>query len=59
MERRNRKEERERYYLLPGMGGKLFARKRRMIMVWTLLVGSLVSLVVAVILYYTHTGVRH
>ncbi len=43
--------EKDRYYLLPGMGGKAFRRKRRLILRWTLAAGILVSALVACILY--------
>lgn len=44
-------KERERYYLLPGMGGRALRRKRRMIMQWSLAAGLLASAIVACLLY--------
>ncbi len=45
------KKERERFYLLPGMGGRALRRKHKRILGWSLLAGLLVSLVLAWILY--------
>ena len=44
-------KERERYYLLPGMGGRAARRKRMMILKWSIVAGLLVSGLVAGILY--------
>jgi hypothetical protein len=44
-------KERERYYLLPGMGGAASRRKRRVILRWSLLAGVLVSAALAWGLY--------
>ncbi len=48
------RKERQRFYLLPGMGGRNLMRKRKVIMRWTIFVGLLVSAVLAVILYFTN-----
>jgi hypothetical protein len=45
------KKEPERFYLLPGMGGRASRRKRRIILQWSIVAGLLVSAVVAGILY--------
>lgn len=44
-------KERERYYLLPGMGGRAMQRKRKMMLIWGLTIGLLVSTVTAIGLY--------
>ena len=44
-------KERERYYLLPGQGGRAYYRKQRMFLFWSILTGLLVSAVVAGIMY--------
>jgi hypothetical protein len=44
-------KERQRYYLLPGMGGRAARRKHRMILRWSIAAGLLASTVVAGILY--------
>lgn len=47
----NKEKERERYYLLPGQGGRARQRKVRSMILWGLLAGLFASLVVALILY--------
>jgi len=46
-----RDKEQNRFYLLPGMGGRAFRRKRRRILLWSLAAGLLVSAALAGILY--------
>ncbi len=46
-----RDKEQNRFYLLPGMGGRAFRRKRRRILFWALVAGLLVSAVLACLLY--------
>ena len=48
------KAERERYYLLPGMGGKASRRKQKLFLQLALGAGLLVSGVVAVLLYFLY-----
>ena len=38
-----RDKERDRFYLLPGMGGKALRRKRRRILFWAIVAGLFVS----------------
>ena len=45
------KKERERFYLLPGMGGSALRRKRKLMLKWSIAAGLLVSGVLAAILY--------
>jgi hypothetical protein len=42
---------RQRFYLLPGMGGKALRRKRKTILKWTIATGLVVSALVACLLY--------
>jgi hypothetical protein len=44
-------KERERFYLLPGMGGRAFRRKRKIILSWAVVAGLFVSAMVACLLY--------
>jgi len=44
-------KERERYYLLPGMGGRAQRQKVRRMIFWGLLAGAMTSLLVATMLY--------
>jgi hypothetical protein len=46
-----RDREKERFYLLPGMGGRALRRKRKVILQWSVAAGVCVSAVVAWILY--------
>jgi hypothetical protein len=48
----SRDKERERFYLLPGMGGRALRRKRKVILQWSLAAGAFASLVVAYLLYW-------
>ena len=47
-----RDKEKERFYLLPGMGGKAFRRKQYVFLLWSLLAGVLVAVVVAASFYF-------
>jgi len=46
-----RDKERERFYLLPGMGGRNLRRKRRIILQWSIVTGLFVSALLACVLY--------
>lgn len=46
-----RDKEKERFYLLPGMGGKNLRRKRRTILKWSIIAGLLTSAILAILLY--------
>ena len=48
----SRDKEQERYYLLPGMGGRAMQRKQRMMLLWGLGVGLFISLLLAGIIYW-------
>lgn len=50
--------ERDRFYLLPGMGGRALRRKQKTIMRWTLLAGLLTSAALAGLLYWLSTRGR-
>jgi hypothetical protein len=50
---RRRNKERERFYLLPGMGGKAFRRKRRVFLWWAIAAGLATSAIFAGVLYYS------
>jgi hypothetical protein len=47
-----KKKERERYYLLAGMGGRAARRKNIIILQWSIAVGILVSAALATVLVY-------
>jgi hypothetical protein len=44
-------KEKERFYLLPGMGGRNLRRKRRVILQWSIVAGIFTSAVLAIVLY--------
>jgi hypothetical protein len=46
-----RDKERERFYLLPGMGGRALRRKQKVILKWSIAAGLLVSGLLAGLLY--------
>jgi hypothetical protein len=47
----NKDKERERYYLLPGMGGRALRKKQHMMLKWSIAAGLLTSIVLASVLY--------
>ena len=48
-------KERDRFYLLPGMGGKAMRRKRNAMLLWAMLAGLVVSVTFAATLYWLHS----
>ncbi len=55
---RQRPEEKERYYLLPGQGGSSYRRKQRYIIKASIIVGLVVSAIFAAIMYFMNRGPR-
>jgi len=47
-----RDKEKDRFYLLPGMGGRAYRRKRKVILIWSIVAGLLTSGLLTAILYY-------
>jgi hypothetical protein len=47
-----RDKERQRYYLLPGMGGRALRRKHRRILGWSIAIGLVVSAILTFLLYF-------
>ena len=45
-------KERERYYLLAGMGGKAAKRKHKWMMKWAIATGLIVSIILAAAMYF-------
>ena len=45
------RKEHERYYLLPGQGGRAYRRKQVHILKWSVIAGLIVSAVLSVIMY--------
>jgi hypothetical protein len=52
-------KERQRYYLLPGMGGSAMRRKRKLMLQWSIAAGLCVSAIVAALLYFLYTSQHH
>lgn len=48
---RSARQDTERYYLLPGMGGRARQQKVKQMVVWGMLAGLITSLVVGGVLY--------
>jgi hypothetical protein len=48
-------KEQDRYYLLPGMGGRALQRKQRASLVWALAVGLVISATIAAAMYWLAT----
>lgn len=48
----NSKKPRERFYLLPGQGGRNFYRKQQRIMRWTISVSVAFGLILAAVMWY-------
>lgn len=52
----SRDKERDRYYLLPGMGKRALRRKQMASLVWALAVGFVVSAALAAAIYWLDAG---
>jgi hypothetical protein len=50
-----RNKERERFYLLPGQGGRAMRRKHKVFLAWSIAAGLVVSACVAIALYIVNT----
>jgi hypothetical protein len=53
------KKERERFYLLPGMGGSALRRKRKLMLTWSIAAGLVVSGALAAVLYLLYERAIH
>jgi hypothetical protein len=51
-----RKKEPERFYLLPGMGGRALRRKQQIFLRWSIAIGLVVSAIVGFIFYIMSRG---
>lgn len=49
-------KERDRFYLLPGMGGRALRRKRVTMLIWALIAGVIVSGTVGAVLYWMNAS---
>lgn len=53
-----RKKERERYYLLAGMGGRAAKRKHKLMLQQAIITGLFVSIVLAMVMYFINHNWR-
>ncbi len=51
-----RNKEQQRFYLLPGMGGRALRRKHQRFLRWSIAIGLVVSAFVAGVLYLISRG---
>ena len=51
-----RNKEPQRFYLLPGMGGRALRKKQRLFLRWSIAIGLVVSGVVTCLLYFMRRG---
>lgn len=49
---RNKNKPRERFYLLPGQGGRNYHRKQKQIMRWTVAISLMLGVVMAGIMWW-------
>jgi hypothetical protein len=49
-----RERERQRYYLLAGMGGRSARRKHKWMMQWAFFTGLIASIILGLALYFIH-----
>jgi hypothetical protein len=50
-----RDKERDRFYLLPGMGGRALRRKNSIFLLWSLGAGLVVALLVAAVIWWLNS----
>jgi len=53
-----RNKEKQRYYLLPGQGGRASRRKQRIFLMWAIIIGLLASAAFAGALYLIGNATR-
>jgi len=51
-----RDKEKDRFYLLPGQGGRALRRKNRLFLVWSLAAGFIVAGVFGFLMYKVNTS---
>ncbi|HTA94985.1 MAG TPA: hypothetical protein VK769_02565 [Verrucomicrobiae bacterium] len=54
-----KRKEPERYYLLPGQGGRAYRRKQVYLLKWSVVAGLVVSAIMAAILYWIDRAKPH
>jgi len=56
--RERREKEKERYYLLPGQGGRAYRRKQKQIIVWSIIAALTFAAIMSVIMYFLNRSNR-
>ena len=49
---KKKNKERERFYLLPGQGGRNYIRKQRLLLTWSVIVGLLLAGILTFFMWY-------
>jgi hypothetical protein len=47
-----RNKEKQRYYLLPGQGGRMYRQKQKLIIKWSVIAALIVAVVLAALMYW-------
>jgi len=50
--REKRAKDTERYYLLPGQGGRAYRRKQKLIIIWSIVAALTFAAIMAVVMYF-------
>lgn len=53
------KDEKKRFYLLPGQGGRAHRRKQWFILKWSLFAAAIVAVAVAALIYWLNLSQPH
>ncbi|HEY3762211.1 MAG TPA: hypothetical protein VGN23_10745 [Verrucomicrobiae bacterium] len=51
---RKHKDEKERFYLLPGQGGKMYRQKQKKIIWSSVAAASFIAIIMVIIMYFTN-----
>jgi hypothetical protein len=51
----SRNKEQERFYLLPGMGGRALRRKQKIVLIWAVIAGLITATIVAVAILWANS----
>ena len=56
--RERREKEKERYYLLPGQGGRAYRRKQKLIIIWSVVAALTFAVVMSIVMYFVNRSNR-
>ena len=57
-EKRDRGAEKERYYLLPGQGGRAYRRKQKLIALWSVIAALAFAAIMTIVMYFVNRSNR-